>query len=438
MIAFPVKHQCIVFLISVFAGVLAYAQPQSKIFAIKTVAIDAGHGGHDYGCGGLNSKEKNIALDISLRLGAMIEKNMPDVRVVYTRKTDVFIELHERAGIANRAKADLFICIHCNSACTRDKKTKKEICNDEVYGPETFVMGLHKTEENLAVARRENESVLYEKDYEKRYDGYDPNSPEANIIFSLFQNAYMNQSIAFASKIQNEFTEYAGRSSRGVKQAGFLVLYRTAMPSVLVETGFLTSKSEEKYLSSDKGQTDVATVIFRAFKEYKIDLEGEWVNDDSDNQAPKQTIDTMTPPVKNNTNHQTKKDSLITEVKKTPVDSGKTVKTDSDSTPVIKAPVEPKEKANIESAVYYTVQIGAVPTAASQNTELFDKVENVKKINSGDGVTRFTTGTFHALNDALKKQNEMRTRGFKDAFVTAYHNNKRITLKEASELMNKK
>src|SRR6185295_13558992 len=198
----------------------SYKTVPKKMFGIKTVVIDAGHGGHDVGCLGSSAKEKNIALSISLRLGEMIEKKFPDVRVIYTRKKDEFIELHERAGIANRAKADLFICIHCNTACVRNNNGK-ETCNESIHGIETYVMGLHKTDDNLAVSRRENSSILLEKDYKTKYDGFDPNSPEANIIFTLFQNAFMNQSISLASKIQNEFEEYAGRSGRGVKQAGF-------------------------------------------------------------------------------------------------------------------------------------------------------------------------------------------------------------------------
>jgi N-acetylmuramoyl-L-alanine amidase len=155
-------------------------------YQIRTIVIDAGHGGHDTGCLGSSSQEKHIALSVSLKLGALIEKLFPEVNVIYTRKTDVFIELHERAAIANRNKADLFICIHCNSGPSA------------AFGAETYVMGLHKTTDNLSVAKRENSSILLEKDYKNKYDGFDPNSPEANIIFSLYQNTFMNQSLNFA------------------------------------------------------------------------------------------------------------------------------------------------------------------------------------------------------------------------------------------------
>lgn len=420
----------------------SYAPAPRMVYGIKTVVIDAGHGGHDHGCSGMNSKEKHIALDVALKLGEIIEKKFPDVRVIYTRKTDVFIELHERAGIANRAKADLFICIHANSACHRDLKSKKEICNESIHGPETFVMGLHKTDENLSVARRENESVLLEKDYKTRYDGYDPTSPEANIIFSLFQNAYMNQSISFASRVQTEFEEYSGRNNRGVKQAGFLVLYRTSMPSVLIETGFLTNKNEERFLLSEKGQTDIATSIFRAFKEYKIDMEGEPVND-TDKKKDSIKVEVKNDSVskvrpKEEADKKTTNDSATNKnsvsLTKLPADTSannKVAKDSNSNAETVQSPVK------TDSFVYYTVQIGTATNKTTQGLEKYNKQPDLNKMTSDDGMIRFTVGNFQNLNDALLKQNEMRSKGFKDAFVTAYHNNKRITLKEASDLMKK-
>ena len=417
------------------------------MFGIKTVVIDAGHGGHDVGCIGSSSKEKSIALSVALKLGEMIEQKFPDVRVVYTRKKDEFIELHERAGIANRAKADLFICIHCNSGAS------------SAYGPETYVMGLHKTADNLSVARRENSSVLLEKDYKTKYDGFDPNSAEANIIFTLFQNAFMNQSIAFASKIQNEFEEYAGRNNRGVKQAGFLVLYKTTMPSVLIETGFLTNRNEEKYLLTEKGQSDIAGSIFRAFKEYKIDMEGEEspeagektpsvqasaskenhpaevikkdtvIEIEKKNEKPKDTAKENKEPVIAANDSSSKKDSSATSavvpVKPAP-------KTDS---PEKNPPVKKQPEPNAE--FFYTVQIGAVPSGTTTGLERYNEVDNLKKIPGEDGMMRFAAGSFQNLNEAINFQTVMRGKGFKDAFVTAYHNNKRITLQAAAKLSKK-
>lgn len=255
---------------------------------VKTIVIDAGHGGKDPGCHGLLYSEKNIALAVALKLGKYIEDNLKDVKVVYTRKTDVFPSLIERAEIANKAKADLFISIHCNSACYRDKKTKKEWCKPEVQGVETYVMGLSNEKGNLSVAKRENSTILLEKDYEKNYEGFDPNSDEANIIFALYQNAYLENSLNLAAKIQKQYKTRAGRSERGVKRASLLILWKAAMPSLLTEIGFLTSPDEEKFLGSEKGQDYIASSIFRAIREYKNEIEGTTIkyNDDIENQPP--------------------------------------------------------------------------------------------------------------------------------------------------------
>ena len=228
---------------------------------VRTVVIDAGHGAHDNGCHGRASNEKNVALKVALEVGKLIEENVPDVKVVYTRKSDVFIELIDRAGIANKNNADLFISIHCNSGPSA------------AYGTETFTMGLHTSQGNLEVAKRENAVILQEENYKKNYGGYDPKSPQSHILFSLYQSAYMDNSLRFASKVEDQFRERVGRHSRGVKQAGFLVLWKSAMPSVLIETGFLTNPSEEKFLNDITGQSYIASGIYRAFKEYKQELE---------------------------------------------------------------------------------------------------------------------------------------------------------------------
>ena len=227
---------------------------------IKTVIIDAGHGGKDSGSLGSVSKEKTIALKIALQVGKYINENMPDVKVIYTRTSDKFIPLFERAEIANRNQADVFISIHCNSLPSKKSNIK---------GTETFVMGLHSTEENLSVAKRENEVILLEDNYGKHYQGYNPNSPEAHIMLSMYRNAYLDQSILLADKMEQQFKERARRNSRGVKQAGFVVLKATAMPAVLVETGFLSNKEEEAYLNSEKGQSYLASAIYRALREYR-------------------------------------------------------------------------------------------------------------------------------------------------------------------------
>lgn len=229
---------------------------------VDVVVIDAGHGGHDDGTHGRLLKEKDLALSIALKVGNYIEKNVPGVKVIYTRKDDRYLALDERADIANKNKADLFICIHANANP-----------NTKAFGTETFVMGLHKDEGNLAIAQRENSVILMDENYEERYEGFNPNSPESYILFSLTQSAYQESSLKFAQKVESQFKERVGRLSRGVKQAGFVVLWRTAMPSVLIETGFLTNSTEEKFLAGEEGQNLIASGIYRAFKDYKNEVE---------------------------------------------------------------------------------------------------------------------------------------------------------------------
>lgn len=424
--------------------------PRAK-YEIKTVVIDAGHGGHDTGCLGSSSKEKHVALSVALKLGKFIEDQFPEVKVVYTRKTDVFIELFERASIANRSKADLFISIHCNSG------------PELAFGTETFVMGLHKTDDNLTVARRENAAILNEKNYMQNYDGFDPHSPEAHIIFSLYQNSFMNQSLLFASKIQEQFSEYGGRFNRGVKQAGFLVLFKTSMPSVLVEIGFLTHKNEERYLTSDKGQISLATSIFRAFKEYKIDMEhggkegiavdspkpddkllasakdssGSGSNhvpvpENKDTVIEKNVADPVKPPKENipvNQPHEK------TEAASAGSKEADTVKPVAVYTPPVKKNPETEKETD---ELFYTVQLGAVRNPGEQEKSKFSTLNDVKAMVADDGYTRFVSGKFSDAAEAMKHQAAVRSKGFADAFVTAYYRNKRITLKEAAAVRQKK
>ncbi|OFY72233.1 MAG: N-acetylmuramoyl-L-alanine amidase [Bacteroidetes bacterium RIFCSPLOWO2_12_FULL_37_12] len=230
-------------------------------YKVKTVVIDAGHGGKDSGCLGKKLKEKNISLAVAIKLGRLIKSNDPSVRVLYTRSSDKFIDLHHRASLANKNNADLFISIHCNSG------------PNDACGSETYSMGLHVTDENLKVAQRENAVILKEDNYVEKYDGFNPNSSEAYILFSLFQNAFLEQSLKLAGNIENELATREGRKSRGVKQAGFLVLYKTSMPSVLVELGFLTNPRDENFLSISANQDSVAGDLFTAIMNYKGELE---------------------------------------------------------------------------------------------------------------------------------------------------------------------
>ena len=229
---------------------------------VRTIVIDAGHGGTDPGAIGSRSKEKDITLGVALKIGKYIADNFSDVKVIFTRDKDIFIPLYERADIANKNKADLFISIHANSSVKK-----------YVYGAETYVMGEDKNEKNFEVAKAENSVIFQEDDYTTKYEGFDPNSTESYIIFSLVQRTHLNQSMNIARLIQNQLREKARRVDRGVSQGPFLVLWRTSMPSVLLEIGFISHPDEEKYLSSEAGQDFLASAVYRAFKDYKKEIE---------------------------------------------------------------------------------------------------------------------------------------------------------------------
>jgi N-acetylmuramoyl-L-alanine amidase len=236
---------------------------------VNTVVIDAGHGGRQPGTSGKFTREKDLTLKVALKLGAYIEQNLKDVKVIYTRTKDVAVGFDERANIANDNHADVFISIHANSLPDETPDERKQ----QIYGTETYVMGLHVSEANFEVAKRENSAMYAEENYEEKYEGFDPNSPESYILLNLNQSANQEGSLLLASKIETQLKLKAGRKSKGVKQAGFLVLWKTTMPSVLVEIGYLSNTKEEKELNDDKVQDYIASAIYRAFKEYKTQMD---------------------------------------------------------------------------------------------------------------------------------------------------------------------
>lgn len=328
-----------------------------------TVVLDAGHGGRDPGCLGKNSKEKDLALDVTLLVGKKVRALYPQINVLYTRKTDVFIPLKRRAGIANDAQADLFLSIHCNYAPNKP----------HVVGTETFVMGLHKQASNLEVVKREN-SVIEFEDEQQSYADLDPNSPIGHIILQARQDANLEQSIEVASYIQDQFTHKLKRNNRGVKQAGFLVLYQTTMPSALIELGFLSNKEEEAYCMSDDGQNELANAITKAIGQY---------------------IQSMNPEIE----------------------------------PAIQAKTEviyqPESK---DLPIRYRIQLAASSrnTLASDN-QLWSNIDDFEIV-AEQGMYKYITGNYRSLSAAREENKRLKQKGFRDAFVVAYQGTTRVVL----------
>lgn len=282
-----IRYKYVLLTVLLLSSSISFAKALNDTpYKIKTIVLDAGHGGTDGATKGLFSREKDIALQVALRLGKAIEENMKDVKVVYTRSTDVFVPLYERIGLANRVKADLFISIHCNSmpikkvisGYRKDSRGRrvpiyKTVQSTSTKGTETFVSGFGRLDEQ-DVVMRENESILLEKDYKDNYDGYDPKDPESIILLSLMKNAFREQSIKLASYIQDEYVQ-SGRIDRGVKEQSLAVLARAGMPAVLTEIGFVSNPEEEEYMNSELGQNEIVSNLLKAIQTYKkqADLE---------------------------------------------------------------------------------------------------------------------------------------------------------------------
>lgn len=408
-----------------------YVQAQK----VRKVVIDAGHGGHDPGAVGKSAKEKDVTLAIALKTGKFIQENLPDVEVIYTRKTDVFVELYRRARIANEAKADLFISIHCNA----NKSTTP-------YGAETYVMGLHKSDANLAVAQTENASILLEDDYHVKYDGFDPTSPEGYIFFTMLQNAYLDQSLTLASNVQKHFKERVNLFDRGVKQAGFLVLYKTTMPSVLIETGFISNAKEEKILASDEGQTYIASAIYRAVKDYKWMVEKTPAVPEKESVPDKPLVLKETPAqVKGETGKTADSkpaEQLIAQKDPAPVGSNQemSVIPVSGGQPTITANASDNSSLpNNEikpstSNVVFKVQFLVSKILLKPSSPEFKGLTNVDYY-LHNGIYKYTYGNEESVGAANLKVKELNKLGFKDCFVVAFHNDSRITIDEAQKIL---
>ncbi|MEM6320147.1 MAG: N-acetylmuramoyl-L-alanine amidase [Bacteroidota bacterium] len=392
-------------------------------YRIKTVVIDAGHGGKDPGCHGKHSQEKHIALKLALKLGKAIERQFPSINVIYTRKTDIFIPLYQRAAIANKNNADLFISIHCNALSHKAQL---------VQGSETYVMGLHTAEHNLEVARRENESILLEEDYQKNYQGFDPNSDEGNIFLNLFQNAFLDQSIQFAEKVEAKIKGRAKRRSRGVKQAGFVVLKETTMPSVLIETGYLSNNSEENFLITDNGQNKIANAIFEAFVEYKLEVEDQ-------SSEPLLALQSSLPTVKRQ-NGVVPSQRPANNPEKA-VYFSKTPKAVPTRLALAEQPKqEPKtptagtaivdDKAKAKASITFKVQLAASPNEIETSSQKWSKIPYIE-VRKEKSLFKYLTGSHEAYEAAVQQRNEILAKGFNGAFVVAYKDGQRISLSEA-------
>jgi N-acetylmuramoyl-L-alanine amidase len=356
---------------------------QTNSTNIKTIVIDPGHGGKDSGTLGTKRfkiYEKHVALAVSLKLGNYIAEEFPDVKIIYTRNTDVFLELNERTEIANKSNADLFISIHCDG-----------FTNPKPSGASVFVMGMSKLKANMDVAMRENSAIYLEDNYQQKYDGFDPKSAESYIVFSLMQNTYLNQSLQIAEEVESEFSNRANRKSRGVKQAPFYVISRTNMPSILVECGFLTNPKEEEFLHSDLGQDYIASAIFRAFRSYKKNIE---ITDEEVNEKPTDVVDTLKKEI---VSHKTNK-----------------IKNDLN--------------------LLYKIQIGTFLRSMLNNKQFTDLNAEEEKIN---GTFKYFVDAGNSKKEADLLKTNLRNLGFKGAFIVAFLDGKQISTKEALNLQNK-
>ncbi|CAG5082700.1 N-acetylmuramoyl-L-alanine amidase [Parvicella tangerina] len=347
---------------------------------VKTVVIDPGHGGKDPGAvGGSDVYEKTVVLKVGLLLGKKIKEAYPEVKVIYTRDKDEFIGLADRASIANKAGADLFISLHCNAAGNKSAK-----------GLESWVLGLHKSAASLEVAKKENNAILMEDGHESTYEDFDPNDPDAYIALAMRQNAFLDQSLVFADYVQKNCVGDLKRHNRGVKQAGFVVLYRATMPSVLVELGFLSHKDEEKFLASSEGQESLASELFDAFVAYK--------------------------------EHKEKVDGLS-----------------DDPNEVITVPEKEDEEVVPvtieETGVIFKVQIATSSLNLPTKPENFKGMTDVEMVAAGKWYKYFV-GNYKSIDEAKARQKEVQEIGYDTAFIVAYENGKKINVSEAVKKLN--
>lgn len=376
------------------------------------LTLDAGHGGHDSGALGSISKEKSINLGVVLKLGGLISANCKDVNLVYTRNTDVFIPLQERADIANRNNSNLFISVHTNSA----KSTS-------AYGAEVYTLGLAKSKANLDVAMKENAVILLEDDYKTKYKGFDPNSVESYIMFEFMQDNNMESSLSLATKVEDNFVKGLKRYDRGVRQAGFWVLHRTACPSILVELGFISNKQEEKFLASDAGQEKLAKAIYNAFLDFKSEYDkklGRRVPagekparlDLTEDVQPERSTAVIPETVQKKIEPATDKKNDIVPAK-------------TDNT-IASAPSTQKSGIPV-----FRVQFYSAPEKLSNNDPMLVNVQELDSFREG-GLYKYTSGNSSEYKEILKIKDQLKKR-FPDAFIIAFMGEKKMSVREAME-----
>lgn len=509
------KRLLALFLTIVLLGGFSFAQKR-EIGKVKTLVIDPGHGGDKPGAIGKKSMEKDIVLSVSLLFGKLVEDNFPDVKVIYTRNTDVDISLANRANMANKNKADLFISIHANSHTTT-----------QPTGVETFVMGLSQSRANMEVAKKENADILLEAGYKNNseYQGFDPNSPESYVMFAMYQNAYIDKSLDFAQYIQNEYKSSLRTINRGVKQAELFVIYKTAMPSVLTEIGFISNPEEENFMTSKEGQAKIALCLFNAFCNYKANVENT-----ARLENPYIKIPGYTAPAKPVVNKLVVPDSVKAQtraaspapkaetpkaepekkaeapmakeetkpvVKEEPKPVAKPIETEKkvetpkaeptpeptvepkaepkpepkaepkvepkvepkpEPKPVVKEEPKPQPKAeapkveqpapkpqtppsqpapktesNANGVVTYKVQFLTSGRILKEGESVLNGITGFSYYEMG-GIYRYTMGNETSIENAVAIQNDLREKGFKDAFVIGWYNGQRISLQQAKEI----
>ncbi len=376
-----------------------------------TVVLDAGHGGHDAGAVGAFSKEKNINLKYTLEVGDLIKKNHPDVKVIYTRNKDVFVKLNERARIANRAKADLFISIHTNASKNKDAN-----------GMETFTLGASRSKENMEVAMLENSVILQEENYQKNYEGFDPNSVDSYIMFEFMKDQFMDRSITCADYIQQNMIAATKRNNRGVRQAGFLVLRATSMPSVLIELGFISNTEEEKFLNNSSNQTKICQAIYQAFANYKHDIDRKNGKIEepvvAEQKAPQSTTATPATPT------PAPKAEPATQAK--PTVQAETAAQVTPAPAPTEAPTATPSNNSKEVAYYWQVLVSK--NSYDAKNPIF-KGLNIGNILHENNVYKYLVGPAYS-KEAIELHRATVKEKFPDAFIVAYKNGQRIMIEQ--------